>query len=549
MPTLGSDVASKLLAPQIPHVQHLINCFDTRTVIVDGSEPGTGKTYCAGAVCNTKHARPLIAAPKQSIPMHYNVMESFDVQPLGVVNYETLKNGKYYESLEDFYLGRRVECPYIKIERVPMLDRNGQPLRTKGGQIRTTVKSIKWNLPEDCIVIFDEAHRGKNGLYGGQTLNSELMISIRPYLDRTQRKYGMILSATLTDKPENFDTAGYMLGLYQPHVKKVYEQFITRVSRTCGGNLMQGFHKILYPGYGSRMTKAAIKELTGNEIFKNNKVKAKAYTIDSATALKIEYLHQEIAQTLRDIRKKGISRGFGYIIRCWQKIEALKVPAAAALVRKHYWRGRSVVIFCCFKATKREILRDINAEGPNQIPLDQIGYIDGDQDAREREQVVQDFRADMLRVLVCQIVAGGESLSFHDIHGLHPRRTILFPSWSAIAMTQALGRIDRAGAKTDSVQTMFYIKPAESGFGKEPGNIDELLQDLPTDEDAPDFAEAVGEPSIVTDAQMKLMISTVSDEQVHLSMEEKICTCVNAKIDNIDMLNNGVLTGENIFSN
>jgi hypothetical protein len=545
---MNDEISSKLLSPQIPHVNHLIKCLTARTVIVDGSEPGTGKTYCAAAVCAARGLRPLIAAPKQSIPMWYDICAMFGVDPLGVVNYETLKNGRYYESVDDFYLEQRVECPYIKIERKPILNRNGLPVRTKGGQIKTEVKQIIWDLPADCIVIFDEAHRGKNGLNGGQTLNSELMVSVRPYLNRSDRKHGMILSATLTDKPENFDTAGYILELYKPHVRKVYEQFITRVSRANGGNIMLGFHKILYPAYGGRMTKAAIKAATGDTIFKNNIIRAKAYNIDTATALKIEYLHQEIAQTLKDIRIKGMSRGFGYVIRCWQKIEALKVPAAAALIRKQYWRGRSVVIFCCFKATKREIYKDINAAGQHQIPLDQIGYIDGDQNALERERVVKDFRADKLRVLVCQIVAGGESLSFHDINGVHQRYTILFPSWSAISMAQALGRIDRANAKSDAIQTIFYIKPVVSGFGKkEPDNIKDLLTDL-DNEEAPDFEEAMLQPGDAT-PEMLQMIDISRDEQAHLSMEEKICQCVNAKINNIDMLNNGVLTGESIFGN
>lgn len=216
------------------------------------------------------------------------------------------------------------------------------------------------------------------------------------------------------------------------------------------------------------------------------------------------------------------------------------------MIRKQYWRGRSVVIFCCFKATKREIYKEINAAGPNQIPLDQIGYIDGDQDAREREQVVQDFKNDQLRVLVCQIVAGGESLSFHDTRGYHQRYTIIFPRWSAIAMAQALGRIDRAGAKSDAIQTIFYIKPESSGFGKEAIKMDDLLHDLPTNEDAPDFVESIEQPNELDDI-LRQMIATIFSEQAHLTIEEKICMCVNTKIQNIDMLNNGVLTGESIF--
>jgi hypothetical protein len=88
-------------------------------------KPGTGKTYAACAVCKVKGIRPLIAAPKQSIPAWYRICELFDVEPLGVVNYETLKNGKYYESLNDFYLEQRVDCPYLVVEREVIKDQLG----------------------------------------------------------------------------------------------------------------------------------------------------------------------------------------------------------------------------------------------------------------------------------------------------------------------------------------------------------------------------------------------------------------------------------------
>lgn len=543
MAQLPESIAALLLPPQIPHVNHLLGCLDVRTVIVDGSDPGTGKTYVYAALCAAAGIRPLICSPKPNIPTIYAVLESFGVEPLGIVNYETLKNGKFYDSLDAFYHDERVDCPYLTITRVPMRSHTGSLVLTKGGQPRMQVKRIKWQLPDNSITIFDEAHRGKNGLNSGSTLNSELMVSIRACLNRNRRCYGMLVSGTLTDKPENFDVAGYILGLYQPHVRQVYDQFLTRVSRANAGNLMLGFHKLLYPDYGSRMTIREIKATTGNTIFKENHIKAKAYTIDRATAMRIEYYNQQIQQTLAEIRSKVLTRGFGYIIRCWQKIEMLKTPKACQVIRKRYLRGQSIVVFTCFKRTKKQIFEGIS----DIVPMDEIGYIDGDQDAVERESIVKQFRADTLRVLVCQIIAGGEALSFHDTRGVHQRFTLCFPTWSAICIKQALGRTYRANAKSDSEQVIFYIKPANSGFGDEaePG-LDLVAFDVALDE--PDFDEiAQLEDLSSVDPSLQKLVEVASLEQAHLTVEEKICMCVSVKLDNIDVINDGVLTGHSIF--
>jgi hypothetical protein len=547
---LFGNIAVKLLAPQIPHVQHLRRLLrEGRTIILDGSDPGTGKTYSGCAIFAADGLRPLLICPKQTVPNWYKICELFGVIPLGVVNYDTLKNGKYYESLNDFYAEIRVECPYIKIIREPRKSRTGELLTTPNGQSKMKVSRIEWTLPPNSICVFDEAHKGKNGLHSGNTLNSQLMVSIRPYLSAASTRYGMIVSATLTDKQENFDVAGYMLDLYKPHTKQTYTQFITRVSGLCAGNIVLGLHKLLYPKCGSRMTIIDIKKQTGDSIFKKNDIKAKAYTADTKTVMQIEYLHKEIQQEMAKIRSKGVTRGFGYIIRCWQKIEILKAPGAAEKILAKYNKNMSVVVFVCFKATKRLLLQRISDE--NKIPIDKIGFIDGDQTAHEREDVVESFKADRLRVLICQIVAGGESLSLHDIGGLHQRFVLCFPTWSAINLVQALGRIYRAGAKSDAVQRIYYIKPGESGFGTtETSGLETLTDSLHDEEDIPDFdvlISGAGGIDIVIDPELKKLLDQTIAEKAHLTIEEKICICVNAKHNNIDLLNDGVLSGVSLF--
>ena len=48
-------------------------------------------------------------------------------------------------------------------------------------------------------------------------------------------------------------------------------------------------------------------------------------------------------------------------------------------------------------------------------------------------------------------------MSIHDLHGNHPRITLLSPTFNATELVQALGRVHRAGAKTKSLQRIVYI--------------------------------------------------------------------------------------------
>lgn len=528
--SIPENIKEKLLPSQIINVTHLIKLIKAgRTVVLNGSDPGTGKTHEICAMIACLNLNPIPICPKSVIPHWYNTCSIYGVTPLGVVNYETLKNGKYYPSLNSFYNEERDECPWLKISRKIKTDINGQISTTASGRPKKVVSNITWNLPENSICIFDEAHRGKNGLNSGKTLNSKLMVSIRPFLSAESKRYGAVVSATITDKDSNFDVVGYMLGLYQPYTKQTFTQFMTRISVQYGGNTMLGLHKTLYPKYGVRSTIAGIKKKSGNTIFKENDIKAKAYIIDTTTAMQIEYLHQEIEHELNQIRSKGITRGFGYIIRCWQKIEVLKAPHASSLICKKYNKSMSVVVFICFKATKRLILNKI----AESIPIEQIGFIDGDQTPLERQEIVERFQNDELRVLICQIIAGGESLSFHDTRGVHQRFTLLFPTWSAISMVQALGRTYRAGSKSDSIQRIYYIKPKTSTFGKTKAVEIDSIED----------EESEFMPIIVTEAQT----TRARVEQTHLTMEEKICANVNIKRENIEMLNDGQLSGIDLF--
>jgi superfamily II DNA or RNA helicase len=110
---------------------------------------------------------------------------------------------------------------------------------------------------------------------------------------------------------------------------------------------------------------------------------------------------------------------------------------------------------------------------------------DGKTPDKVRDKNVELFQADDERVIIINVQSGGAGLSLHDLHGNFPRMSIISPSYSPVFMRQALGRIWRDDAKTKSIQKIVCVAN---------------------------------------------------------TIEENVCRNVQAKLDNLDMLNDGDLS-------
>jgi hypothetical protein len=502
--TIHPQALSLLMEFQVEHTRTLLRSLQSNGVALDCSDAGTGKTYVLAAICLSLGLRPFVIGLKAGISNVYRVCELFGVSPLGNVNYETIKNGKFYHSLEDFHSETREHCEYVEVTRVHARDpMTKKLLYTPTGKPKMVIEKITWAFPTDTLIIFDEAHKGRNGKASGvETGNSKLMSSIRSCLSKSRRVYGLFLSATLTDKLDNFDVIAYLLGLYKPYQKKIYEQFLRRFGRD-PETVFKGIHRKIFPAYGSRMDIKAIKAVSGDTVFKVNDLRAVAYPVDQATALEVERANIEIQAALADIRSRGLSIGWGRVIRLWQRIEVLKVPLVADLVADSLREGRSVVVFVNFTETKRLLVDKILALENTPISIEKIDFIDGDQNAAQRDAIQLAFQADELHLLICQIRAGGVSLSLHDVRGERPRSSFVFPTWSATDLKQSLGRIYRTNARSDAYQRIVYCKYVEAG--------------LPESSDG--------------------------EKKETLCVEVMLCRNVNAKLENIELLNNGDLSG------
>jgi hypothetical protein len=66
------------------------------------------------------------------------------------------------------------------------------------------------------------------------------------------------------------------------------------------------------------------------------------------------------------------------------------------------------------------------------------------------------FQRNQIKLIICQVDAAAEGIDLHDTHGDCPRHVIVFPTYKAITLIQALGRAVRANAKSPVVQRIVY---------------------------------------------------------------------------------------------
>ena len=404
----------KLLSFQVAHVFQLEECLKKEQCVIDASDTGTGKTYCTIALCKMLGLTPFIVCPKSVISTWRSVAESFGVKVLGTANYEMLKNGNYYT--EDF---EKTKCPYF--------------------DSYDDHKVYELKLPNDTLIVFDEAHRCKNA----KTSTSRLLIAAKSSKIKT-----LLLSATLTDKVETFACFGSLFGLYDGHKKfkawmrkqKIINKIkYEKLKYTEEQTELDIINKTMFPRFGSRMK---IKEL--GDLFPKNTVMANAYYMQNFK--EVEKLYEEINTAMAELKKKeSRSQALGRIIRARQRIELLKVPTFVELAEDALENGYSIAIFVNFRETIDQLC----------FHLKTACTIHGEQTMEERDSNIKDFQDNKEKIIIANINAGGVGVSLHDTKG-RQRMSIISPSWSGIVLKQALGRIHRANSQSPAIQKLVF---------------------------------------------------------------------------------------------
>jgi len=405
---------------QVDSVGKLVSAINATGCAIDGSDVGVGKTYVGCAVARELGTKILVICPKavmeswkRVIINHFGMKNEL----VGIVNYEQIRIGKTDSPFASYVENRK-----------------------------THKKKFVWKIPKNTLIIWDESQKLKNW----KTKNSKTCI------EALKQGYKMLFcSATNATNPLELRTVGTCLKLFKganQYYQWCYEHGVSKgrfgLEFTSDIKLRQKvlkkLHTDIFVNRGSRLTRDTIPNFPESEII------ADCYNMDEMDVNRINTIHADMKKELAKLAKQtkvDKTSELTAILRARQQIELIKVPLFVDMIEEGIEGGMSVVVFVNFTETLQAIAKRLNT---NCI-------FDGKTSDTERQKSVDDFQSGKERVILVNIASGGAGLSLHDIHGLNPRLAIMSPSYSAVLMRQATGRVWRENGKNKSVQKIVFV--------------------------------------------------------------------------------------------
>ena len=412
-----------LLPPQREHAVSLLNSLYINGVACDQSETGTGKTYVAAWLAKNLNSPVVIVCPKVVIPSWTKVLSYFGIKAHCLINYEKLMRG------------------------------NTEHLSFKDGKDNGPSDYII-NFPKNSLVILDEVHKCKSAT----SKNSDFLIKLK--MDGYK---SLLLSATAATNPLEMKAFGFATTL---HNLVSYRQFITSSGAYAGRyggfqidlqsqktvEAMSNIHNTLFNLYkvSSRMTRKMF-----DKIFPDNHVMADCFDMGTNTD-KINRVYLQMEAEMAALEESSINYSqhhFAIMTKARRMAELLKVPTMVEMIEDWYDEGISPVVFVNFtdtvEAIEKQLAKNSKFDG-------KIARIVGGQSDKVRQNDIELFQSDVKRIMIANLAAGNAGVSLHDLNGNFPRGSIISPSYSAINLLQALGRIHRAEGKTTCIQKVMF---------------------------------------------------------------------------------------------
>jgi superfamily II DNA or RNA helicase len=432
VPDLAINEAG-LLPFQIDGAKRLTNALLTHGSALDASDMGVGKSYMGLNAALNVSAKVAIIAPKVSIGQWERValhfFRLFGVYPLFLLNWEKLRTGR---------------TRWVRREA------------TGQGEV------MRWNLPAGTVVVCDEVHMAK--AYP-PSLNAQLVVSLAAQGFRT-----LMMSATPATGAHEMYALGYALKLWQ-------QDFIKWASANGAQSTQYGYkqgskkamlalHKQIFPAMGNRMRKQDIEGFPENHIIPD------AWVFDSS--VEIQKVYDEMNAELAALAKKekasrGRNEALVIMLRARQRTELLKIPGIAERAKSMVEQGFSVPIFVNFSDSIDALAQRLGTDC----------IIQGGQTATVRNANVDKFNQGKSKLILCNIKAGGVSISLHDTTNSHPRIALICPTFSAFELKQASGRHCRTGGGNVTTYIIFAAGTVEEvamvSVAKKLSNLDSLV--------------------------------------------------------------------------
>lgn len=401
---------SKLREYQIFPSQQTVASLKKYGRHLNASDMGTGKTYVSLAAFRELGIDPVVVAPATLLVQWERAAAYLGVK-IKAVSYEKLNRENDY------------------------------------GKWQGSSKWLRfaWK-PEIQGLIFDEAHRCK----GTSTKASKIMVSAT----KIPGCKIAALTATGAASPLEMKAIGVLLGLHDGRSFWDWAQLYGCIPGFHGGfeysntpGLMEKLHRKIFPSKGCRLK---IQDL--GDAFPETTFELVPCQLAAASVRKIDSIYEEMDAAVEDLWKrvgewKAPGSKLSQINALFQEIELLKAPAFVEHIKLAVAEGYSVPVFCRFNATIELI-----SNGLGRIPYGTFTGVKGRLGEFQRQQRLDQFQNDELRVLLTNYAAGATGVSFHDVTGKHPRVALHSLHYNSRLVRQAFGRVQRDGGMTKSIQ-------------------------------------------------------------------------------------------------
>lgn len=414
---------------QIAAASKLSDILVKHRFAVDASDTGVGKTFTAIATALEFEPHPPVAVicKAKAVTKWMQALAQFpQLEVLFVTSWEKARSKKNPHFIASF---------------------------TSKGKLR----GFNLRLSRPTIVIFDEIHCA-----GGQSSqNGELVIACH----RCPQAWTLGLSATLATDPLRMRALGYCLGLHQLH-----DYWNWCRSNGCGKAPFGGLYfrnkdrervlgklnRILFDSEDPRGIRLRKKELMDCGQFPKVETFVELWDVSLHAAKWLQEALTEVDKAEDADMEKHDWQPHGGILamRDRQRSELLKLPALLDEIQDRLDEGESVIVFLQFTRSLRVVGEQLSKDGILYSLV--AGNTPRSSSKRLTALPVEVFQRNQTRVCLCQIDAGSDSIDLHDVHGGHPRHMIVFPTYKAVTLIQALGRGDRFGAKTPLVRRIIY---------------------------------------------------------------------------------------------
>lgn len=437
--------------PQQVAIDHLSEVILERGAVLNASDTGTGKTLMSVEVSRKVDMRPLVICPKSVIPDWHNTFEEQGVPYRGIINYDLVRRG-------NTLCGSWVGEPPMKGE--------------------VDEREFVWNEQID-LIIWDEVHKCKEST----SLSSRML----KWAAVNEDIYNLLVSATVAKDPTELRTVGYTLGIHRYYdfaawakrhgcKKDRWKKWQFTTNAVKAEEILTELNSELYPTCGYKVHRSQL-----SEFFSNGQIITTP--VDFGDDGEIAKIYEEMEIELAELDDKEAEDSVSpeaeilvAMLRARQRVELEKIPLIAEMVNDAIAEGWHVAVFLNFNAS----IKALNARLGGNCPV--VWGTDPDtgvgQSSEEREMAIDAFQSNRDNVILLNVEAGGVAISLHDKIGCAPRQALISPSWNEKTIKQVLGRVDRAGALSDTLQRILFA--AGSVEEKVRESLDRKLKNLET---------------------------------------------------------------------